>query len=99
MRGTRGLRGAARDIRGEEEAARQGGGGRRVAARAGHAPLPTGARRKATEGAAVVGWAGHLGRQVSPGEVPLSHLSIVFCFLFSAIVLALLKMPEHFQKF
>ena len=48
--------------------------------------------------AAVVGWAGHLGRQVSPGEVPLSHLSIVFCFLFSAIVLALLKMPEHFQK-
>ena len=46
------MRGAARDIQWEDEAARQGGGGRRVAARAGHAPLPTGARRKAIEGVA-----------------------------------------------
>ena len=53
---SRACRGAAREIQGDEGARRQGGGGRRVAARAGHAPLPTGARRKAIEG--LRWWAG-----------------------------------------
>ena len=65
--GSRGWRGAAGDVQGEEEAARQGGGGRRVATRAGHVPLPTGARRKATGGEAAVGWA-VLGWLVAPGK-------------------------------
>ena len=89
---------------------REGGPGRRGSTQAGWRWPACGCARRARapaywreedcdRGAAVVGWAGHLGRQVSPGEVLLSHLSIVFCFLFSVIVLALLKMPEHFQKF
>ena len=38
--------------------------------------------------AVVVGWAGHLGRQVSPGEIPsLSLLSVLyFCFLFCSVL-------------
>src|SRR4051812_30129794 len=62
VRGFQGARGAARDVQGKEEAARKGGSGRRVVARAGHAPLPTGARRKAIEGCG-----GGLGR---PATVP-----------------------------
>ena len=38
-----------------------------MATRAGHAPLPTGARRKATGGEAAVGWA-VLGWLVAPGK-------------------------------
>ena len=41
----------------------------RVPARSGHAPAPTGARRKATGGWEVVGWACQLGRQVGLGRV------------------------------
>ena len=48
-RGTRGLRGIAREIQGDEGARRQGGGGRRVAARAGHArSSPSGVSWKRT---------------------------------------------------
>ena len=38
-----------------------------MATRAGHVPLPTGARRKATGGEAAVGWA-VLGWLVAPGK-------------------------------
>ena len=48
-RGTRGLRGIVREIQGDEGARRQGGGGRRVAARAGHArSSPSGVSWKRT---------------------------------------------------
>ena len=64
---------------------------------------PSGARWETV--AALVGWASSwavVGRQVCPGEGPSGLLSLSFsnsfCFLFSAIALALLKMPEHFQK-
>ena len=61
-----------------------------MAARAGHAPLPTGARRKATEGVAVVGWAGfaQLGcyRDGQVGQVSPSSLSFFYlCFSISII--------------
>ena len=62
VREVQGVRGVAREVQGDEGARRQGGGGRRVAARAGHAPLPTGARREATGGARWAGpvsWAGY----------------------------------------
>ena len=44
-------------------------------------------RRKRTK-EEEVGWAGHLGRQVSPGEIPsLSLLSVLyFCFLFCSVL-------------
>ena len=46
---SRGCRGAAREIQGDEGARRQGGGGRRVAARAGHArSSPSGVSWKRT---------------------------------------------------
>ena len=57
-----------------------------MAARAGHAPLPTGARRKATEGVAVVGWAGfaQLGcYRDGPGRAGQSFpLSLLFVSVF-----------------
>ena len=75
MREVQGVRGIAREVQGDEGVRKQGGGGRRVAVRAGHAPLPTGARRKATEeprwwdGLTLPSWAatvvGRLGCQVS----------------------------------
>ena len=57
-----------------------------MATRAGHAPLPTGARRKATGSQAVVGWAetgaGLVQLQVG-GPGSFLSLSPFYLFLFS----------------
>ena len=48
----------------------------------------------------MVGWAGHLGRQVSPGEIPsLSLLSVLyFCFLFCSVLFWFSKNTKPFYK-
>jgi len=51
-RASRGTRGVSREV---EEASREAGGGESVRTHGEHAPLPTGARRKETEGAAMAG--------------------------------------------
>ena len=91
MRAVRsGLRGDVQPIQSDAEEA--GGGGKqeveaRRCARVGTRRSPVG--KEDDRGGGQVGWAGHLGRQVSPGEIPsLSLLSVLyFCFLFCSVFL------------
>ena len=91
----RGLGGAWRRGRGpgqrEEAGGGQGkaGGGRgSVGARHASPLFVLLAEEEEDKGEEEVGWAGHLGRQVSPGEIPsLSLLSVLyFCFLFCSVL-------------
>ena len=88
-----GLRGVVRGV--AREAGEEAGGGQgkqEVAEAASASATPrlcssSWQRRKRTK-EEEVGWAGHLGRQVSPGEIPsLSLLSVLyFCFLFCSVL-------------
>ena len=82
------MRGIADGVQGNERKQEMARGKQEVAEAASASATPrlcssSWQRRKRTK-EEEVGWAGHLGRQVSPGEIPsLSLLSVLyFCFLF-----------------